>query len=77
VGVDDEVGDRGSVVFEVWDGTTELLFSSGRRAGADVALPVTVSLEGVSVLRLVVTDAGDGFFYDHADWADANLSCVI
>uniref|UniRef100_UPI000475EF2C malectin domain-containing carbohydrate-binding protein n=1 Tax=Deinococcus apachensis TaxID=309886 RepID=UPI000475EF2C len=30
---------------------------------------------GVNELKLVVNDGGDGVNYDHADWADAKLSC--
>ncbi|MFC0616987.1 malectin domain-containing carbohydrate-binding protein, partial [Deinococcus budaensis] len=33
-------------------------------------------VSGVNELRLVVTDAGDGLNYDHADWAGAKLSCA-
>jgi hypothetical protein len=29
----------------------------------------------VSELALVVTKAGDGNAYDHADWGNARLSC--
>ncbi len=76
VGVDDEVGNLGSVVFEVWNGTTTRLSTSGTRTGVDAALAVSVPLNGVSTLRLVVTDAGDGKHYDHADWADAALTCA-
>jgi hypothetical protein len=36
-----------------------------------VSVPVTAGAE----LRLLVTDAGDGVGTDHADWADAKLSC--
>jgi hypothetical protein len=34
---------------------------------------VDVSVAGVRLLRLVVTDAGDGINSDHADWAGARL----
>jgi hypothetical protein len=72
VGVDDEVGDQGSVVFEVWaDGTR--LYQSGVVTGAMPAQPVSVDVTGRRQLRLVVTTAGDGDGYDHADWADARL----
>ncbi|ULH17586.1 NPCBM/NEW2 domain-containing protein (plasmid) [Deinococcus sp. KNUC1210] len=75
VGVDDEVGSRGSVVFEVWNGTTTLLYSSGLLTGADVAKPVSLDISGVQTLRLVVTDGGNGITNDHADWADAQVMC--
>ncbi len=68
VGIDDEVGNRGSVVFQVYaDG--QKLFDSGVMRGADGAKRVNVSIAGKRELRLVVTDAGDGLDYDHADWA--------
>jgi alpha-galactosidase len=74
VGVDDEVGDRGSVDFQVFaDGTKAA--DSGTVRGADAAKSLTASLAGAEFLRLVVTDAGDGNSFDHADWAIARLTC--
>ena len=76
VGVDDETGNNGSVVFQVY-GDGNLLFDSGTRVGNNTStgqpLRVDVSVAGVSELRLVVTDAGDGNGSDHADWANARL----
>ncbi len=72
VGVDDEVGKRGSVVFQVYaDG--QKLFDSGVMRGGDAARSVNVGLTGKRELRLVVTDAGDGANYDHADWVNPTL----
>ena len=72
VGVDDEVGQKGSVVFKVMgDGKT--LWESGVLRGGDAAKDVSVSLEGVKVLVLAVGDAEDDISYDHADWAEARL----
>ena len=74
VGVDDEVGANGSVVFQVFaDGVK--VFESGVLSGASASVPVDVDVSGRSVLRLVVTEAGDGGAYDHADWADARVVC--
>ena len=78
VGVDDEVGNNGTVLFQLWSGPVgsgSKLYDSGRLTGADAAKAVSVSLSGVTDLHLVVTDAGDNPYYDHADWADAKLSC--
>ncbi|MFC4455916.1 NPCBM/NEW2 domain-containing protein [Deinococcus sonorensis] len=75
VGVDSEVGSKGSVVFQVWDGTTRKLSDSGVLKGGAAANVLTADLSGVQTLRLVVTDAGDGIGFDHADWADPVLSC--
>ncbi|MFJ6916096.1 NPCBM/NEW2 domain-containing protein [Streptomyces sp. NPDC101133] len=75
VGVDDEAGDRGSVAFEVWaDGTRAA--STGTVTHADPARAVSADVSGADVVRLVVTDAGDGKDYDHADWADVRVTCV-
>ncbi|MFQ3228779.1 NPCBM/NEW2 domain-containing protein [Reinekea sp.] len=73
IGVDDEVGDSGSVVFEVYvDGV--LSFQSGTLTGSDVAQAVFVNLPAMaSQLRLIVTGANDGVGSDHADWGDAKL----
>jgi hypothetical protein len=72
VGVDDEKGGAGTVVFQVFV-DDEKVFDSGTMRGKMPAKKVSVSLEGADELRLVVTDAGDGINCDHADWADARL----
>lgn len=74
VGVDDEKGTKGTVAFEIWaDGTK--VASTGVLTNAMPAQPVTADVTGAQVVRLVVTDGGDGIDSDHADWADARLSC--
>jgi beta-galactosidase len=73
-GVDDETGNAGSVAFEVWvDGTRR--YAGGVLRGSGGAEPVSVDVTGGQVLRLVVTDGGDGNGNDHADWAAARLRC--
>jgi alpha-galactosidase len=73
VGVDDETGNRGSVVFQVWlDGVKA--FDSGVVHGGDSAVHISLPVNGVQELRLVVTDGGDGINFDHADWAGARLT---
>ena len=74
VGLDEEVGDRGSVVFEVW-GDGERLGVSGIVRGPQPAVPIEADLEGVSRMELVVTPGGDGNAFDHADWGNARLAC--
>jgi alpha-galactosidase len=75
VGVDDEAGSLGSVVFQVFvDGVVR--YNSGVMTGATASNSVSVSLTGANELRLVVTDAGDGAASDHADWADARIACT-
>jgi peptidoglycan/xylan/chitin deacetylase (PgdA/CDA1 family) len=74
VGVDDEVGANGSVTFEVYtDGTK--VYDSGIMRGDTATRDVAVNVTGKGELRLVVTIGGDDSGYDHADWADARLSC--
>ncbi|MFE9096854.1 NPCBM/NEW2 domain-containing protein [Streptomyces sp. NPDC007264] len=74
VGVDDEKGGAGTVAFEIWaDGTKAA--STGVLTNAMPAQPLSADVAGARVVRLVVTDGGDGIDSDHADWADAKLSC--
>ncbi|WP_234376818.1 NPCBM/NEW2 domain-containing protein [Streptomyces sp. TP-A0356] len=74
VGVDDEKGGKGTVAFEIWaDGTK--VASTGVLTNAMPAQPLTAQVTGARVVHLVVTDGGDGIDSDHADWADAKLSC--
>ena len=76
VGLDEEVGDQGTVVFEVFgDGT--LLTTSGLVFATDEAIPLAADVEGVNELELVVTRGGDGNAFDHADWGDARLDCAV
>jgi len=74
VGLDEEVGDHGSVVFEVW-GDDERLAVSGIVRGPQVSVPITADVTGVNRLALVVTPGGDGNSFDHADWGNARLAC--
>ncbi len=70
VGVDDDVGSRGSVTFTV-RGDGRVLWQSEVLTGGKPAVPVTIPVAGVQILDLRVTDGGDGTSYDHADWAEA------
>ena len=76
VGVDNEVGTNGSVVFQIWvDGVKQ--YDSGVMTGGVAAKSASIPLTGSNKeLRLVVTDAGDGNSFDHADWAGAKITCV-
>lgn len=73
IGVDDEVGPAGSVVFKVLvDGQTK--YTSPVMTGSTGKLSIAVPLpSSASSLRLVVTTAGDEGNYDHADWGNARL----
>jgi uncharacterized protein (TIGR01370 family) len=77
IGLDDEVRfqtKNGSAVFQVWaDGTK--LYDSGVMTPTTATKSINVNLSGRTSLELVVTDSGNGNWYDHADWANARLSC--
>ena len=74
IGVDDEVGANGSVTFQVLGDATSL-FTSTIKRGPDAGQAISVNVAGRSQLRLVVANGGDTNEFDHADWADATLSC--
>ena len=74
VGIDDEVGDLGSVTFQIF-GDGEKLYDSGELTGAMGSEHVDIPLGGKSDLRFV-TLKGANNYYDHADWAGARLVCV-
>ncbi len=75
VGVDDEVAKRpsqASVEFKVI-GDGAVLWQSGIVKRLQPARQVDVDLKGIKLLELVVTDGGDGYACDHADWAEAKF----
>jgi alpha-galactosidase len=70
IGIDDEVGAKGTVIFEVFaDGAR--IFKSAVIAGGSPAQNIDLDVTGVRRLALGVDDADDGNSYDHADWANA------
>ena len=73
VGVDDETGGKGSVVFQVF-GDGKALWSSGLMKSGAPAKAVDVDISGMKKLLLVVGDGGDGESFDHADWANAVIT---
>ncbi len=75
VGVDDDSSTSGTVLMQVWaDG--EKLFDSGKMTGTDPAKSIDLDLSGKQKLTLLVTGAGDLSTSDHADWADAKITCA-
>lgn len=72
VGLDDEVGSNGSVIFEVYlDGVKA--FDSGVMTGDSKAKDINLSVVGVKEIKLSVRGAGDGINFDHADWGNPVL----
>ncbi|MFC8452370.1 NPCBM/NEW2 domain-containing protein [Kitasatospora sp. NPDC057223] len=75
VGIDDDAGAKGSVVFQIYaDG--KKVADSGLRTGSDGPAHLTAPLTGAFELTLQATDGGDGSSFDHADWAAPQLTCV-
>lgn len=73
VGIDDEVkGHQPAAEFIVF-GDNKKLWASGIMRLGDAARPCFIKLEGVQKLELVVTDGGNGDYYDHVDWVDARF----
>lgn len=76
VGVDDEVGKQGAVVFSlIGDGKT--LYTSAVLKGGDKAAPVNVSVAGVKSLHLVAASGAATLDYSHADWLTPAVACDI
>jgi hypothetical protein len=72
VGMDDEVGDKGSVMFRVYaDG--KLVFESPEMTGKNIKQLMELKIKGIKELRLVLLDLGDGTKNDHGDWVEARL----
>jgi hypothetical protein len=72
VAVDDDVSSNGSVIFQVYT-DEQLAYSSGLVTFSDPAKYVEVDVTAIDELRLVVTDAGNSNYADHAVWATAQL----
>lgn len=71
VGVDDNANsERASVEFILYGDDREV-WRSGVCRWKEPARECRVSLTGVQLLELVVTDGGDGSGWDHANWAEA------
>jgi hypothetical protein len=75
IGIDDEIPSLGSVVFQVWSGSTRL-YQSPVMTAASATQNISVDISGRTEIALTVTDAGDGPSSDHADWADARVTCT-
>jgi hypothetical protein len=72
IGIDDEVGNNGTVTFEVWlDGV--IAFSSSELTGADSALSVSIPIGNQVTQVELRANQGSGNGYDHANWADAKF----
>ena len=73
VGIDDEINGHEPAAEFVLYGDGRKLWSSGVMHLGDPAKLCTVPLSGLHKLELLVTDGGNGEYYDHADWANAKF----
>ena len=74
VGVDDEelIRGKGSVVFRVY-ADQRVVADSGILRAREPAKAIKADLTGAKMVVLMVSDAGDGDAFDHADWCDARF----
>ena len=63
---------KGSVVFEVY-ADKKLLWRSPLMRSGTPAAQASLSVEGMDLLELGVSDAGDGISYDHGVWINPRL----
>ncbi|HVK19735.1 MAG TPA: NPCBM/NEW2 domain-containing protein [Actinokineospora sp.] len=76
VGVDDEVGaSKGTVQFGVY-GDGRLLGYTEAKSTGEAATTLRAVVSGVKALELRATSTVDGKDYDHADWAEAQVTCA-
>lgn len=82
VGIDDEVGNQGNVNMIVYKRASSAntvrsnLWESTPITGASATQRVSVPLAGAYQLILKVNDMNNDIGKDHADWADAKVTCV-
>jgi len=72
VGIDAEVGKKGSVTFTVTVDGKKVVETPVLKGGQE-GQAIDVDLTGAKTLELNVGDGGDGIDFDHADWADATI----
>jgi alpha-galactosidase len=76
VGIDDEVAGQKPAAEFVVIGDGKRLWTSGIMHLGDAAKPCSVDLNGVKKFELLVTDGGNGNYYDHVDWVDAKFEAT-
>jgi len=72
LGVDDEVGNKGSVSFKIY-GNDNLLHESPVMRGGDAPTPLDIDISGITMLSIAIGEDGDANSFDHADLADARF----
>jgi len=76
VGIDDEIKGHEPAAEFLLMADGKKIWSSGVMRLGDRAKLCEVPLKDVQKLELVVTDGGNGNYYDHADWANAQFLCT-
>jgi alpha-galactosidase len=76
VGIDDEIKGHEPAAEFVVMGDGKKLWSSGIMHSLDEPKLCSIQLNNVKRLELIVTDGGNGNYYDHADWADAKFEAA-
>ncbi|NYI79145.1 alpha/beta fold hydrolase [Nocardioides panzhihuensis] len=74
VGIDDEVGDKGSVVFSVVADGVQVA-QTKTVTGSMEPITIYAGIDGAQTVDLLVSQAEGGAAYDHADWASAKFRC--
>ncbi|MFN7928225.1 MAG: discoidin domain-containing protein [Blastocatellia bacterium] len=72
IGIADNAGSKGSVVFQVYADDVRI-FDSGKVTRETWTKQLSLNIAGRNELKLIVTDAGDGAAFDVAAWAEARL----
>ena len=72
VGMDDEVGEKGRIMFRVY-GDGKLLFESPEMDGNNIKQLMDLNILGISNLKLVLLHIGEQSENDHGDWVDIKL----
>lgn len=72
IGIDDEAGSQGSVVFRVYVDSQQK-YASPIVRGGEPPIPISVDVQGGKRLNLIVDFADRGDQLDRADWLDARL----
>ncbi|OCX52052.1 alpha-galactosidase [Mucilaginibacter sp. PPCGB 2223] len=76
VGIDDEVKGQKPAAEFIVAGDGKTLWASGIMHLGDPPKLCNVALDGISRVELIVTDGGNGEYYDHVDWADASFEAT-
>jgi hypothetical protein len=78
VGIDDETNGQGTGVDFQVVANGVVLFDSGTLTGTSaIKYTGNINVTGVTTLRLLVNIVGANNYYDHSDWAGAELTPVI